>query len=72
LVRFESAGSVTAGCGEAGTLIPPFDYHVIANAGDEPAITVHVYGGDMDWCHAYTLQEDGQYRRKRKALGFSA
>jgi len=72
LVGFEAAGSVLAGCGDAGALIPPFDYHVLGNAGDEPAITVHVYGGDMDWCHAYLPQADGQYRRERKALGFTA
>jgi predicted metal-dependent enzyme (double-stranded beta helix superfamily) len=71
-VGFKAAGSVTAGCGSAGALIPPFDYHVIENAGDEPAITVHVYGGDMEWCHAYVPVEGGLYRRDRKALSFTA
>ena len=67
-VGFRETGTVVAGCGSAGALIPPFDYHVIENAGDEPAITVHVYGGDMDWCHAYRDLGDGRYQRERKGL----
>jgi len=70
-VGFEPAGSVVAGCGSAGALIPPFDYHVIQNEGDTPAVTVHVYGGDMEWCHSYVELEDGRYRRDRKALSFT-
>jgi predicted metal-dependent enzyme (double-stranded beta helix superfamily) len=71
-VGFEEAGSVLAGCGSAGALIPPFDYHIIENAGEEPAVTVHVYGGDMTWCHGYTPVGEGRFRRERKALGFTA
>jgi len=71
-VGFKEAGSVIAGCGNAGALIPPFDYHVIENAGDEPAVTVHVYGGDMTWCNCYTDLGGGRYRRDRKGLGFTA
>lgn len=71
-VGFVEAGSVIAGCGSAGALIPPFDYHVIENEGDEPAITVHVYGGDMDWCHAYVPVGGGRYRRDRKGLSFTS
>ena len=71
-VGFEEAGSVIAGCGSAGALIPPFDYHVIRNAGEEPAVTVHVYGGDMDWCHGYKDLGNGRFKRERKALSFTA
>ncbi len=72
IVGFEEAGSVIAGCGSAGALIPPFDYHVIKNAGDGPAVTVHVYGGDMDWCHGYRDLGDGRFQRERKALSYTA
>ena len=70
-VGFEPAGSVVAGCGSAGALIPPFDYHVIRNEGGIPAVTVHVYGGDMDWCHSYTDLQDGRYRREKKYLSYT-
>ena len=69
---FREAGSVIAGCGSAGALIPPFDYHVIQNAGPEPAVTVHVYGGDMEWCHTYSDVGGGRYRRERRELSYTA
>ena len=71
-VGFREAGSVIAGCGSAGALIPPFDYHVIQNAGPEPAVTVHVYGGDMEWCHTYSDVGGGRYRRERRELSYTA
>ena len=45
--RFEKRNSYQAGFGSAGCLIPPHEYHVIANAGDAPAISIHIYGGDV-------------------------
>src|SRR5688572_30959532 len=35
-VKFEREKMVRAGVGEAGALIPPFEYHVIANPTDAP------------------------------------
>ena len=70
IVSFSKENSVRAGCGEAGSLIPPFDYHIIENAQESPAVTIHVYGGDMDWCHAYQKMADGRYERQRKELSF--
>lgn len=69
-IRLERAGSVRAGIGEAGALIPPFEYHRIANAGDATAVTIHVYGGDMEWCHRYEPNGDGTWKRERCALSF--
>ena len=43
LVRFRAEREIDAGVGEAGALIPPFEYHVIENPFDEPAATLHVY-----------------------------
>jgi predicted metal-dependent enzyme (double-stranded beta helix superfamily) len=46
--RFEERGEVRAGVGSAGSLIPPFEYHTMTNASAvEPAITLHVYGGEL-------------------------
>jgi 3-mercaptopropionate dioxygenase len=60
--RFVRQGSELAGVGSAGRLIPPYDYHTIANAlPDRPSVTIHVYGGDMDHCNIYQPSADGWY-----------
>jgi len=71
--RFEFRSEVFAGVGEAGTLIPPFEYHILENAGESKAVTVHVYHGELTWCHAFFPEDEaeGVYRRERKALGYS-
>ncbi len=70
--RFESRGHVVAGPGSSGALIPPFEYHVLANASDEArAVTLHVYGGEMDHCCAYEPRPDGSYERTSKSLGYA-
>lgn len=51
--RFVAKGSVRAAVGSAGCLIPPFEYHVLANAVDTPSLTLHVYGGEMTTCHVF-------------------
>jgi oxalate decarboxylase/phosphoglucose isomerase-like protein (cupin superfamily) len=52
-------------------LIPPFEYHVLENAGDTPAVTLHVYGGEMDHCHIFEPVENGWLRRYRE-LSYTA
>jgi 3-mercaptopropionate dioxygenase len=66
--RFEQRNRVLAGRGTAGCLIPPFEYHTLANAADSPSVTLHVYGGEMDHCHIFEPAADGSYRRVRKDL----
>jgi predicted metal-dependent enzyme (double-stranded beta helix superfamily) len=67
--RFAGRGHVHASAGSAGALIPPFDYHVLANARrDRIAMTLHVYGGEMDHCAIFQPEPDGWYRRHRKEL----
>jgi predicted metal-dependent enzyme (double-stranded beta helix superfamily) len=66
--RFEEKGCVHAAVGSAGCLIPPFEYHVLANARDEPSITLHVYGGEMTTCHVFEPTEHGRYVRRERAL----
>ena len=58
--------------GEAGALIPPFEYHVLENPSDHPAITIHVYGGEMKYCHIFEPVEGGGYRRKYRELSYTA
>jgi len=66
--RFSRRTHIVAGRGTAGCLIPPFEYHTLGNAAATPAVTLHVYGGEMDHCHVFEPSADGSYRRVRKAL----
>jgi len=70
VVQFARETDVLAGPAEAGALIPPFEYHVLANADDEPAVTIHVYGGEMTSCHIYEPVEGG-WRRRYKTLEYT-
>ena len=66
VVQFTPEQTVTAGVGEAGALIPPFEYHILQNAGSTPAVTLHVYGGELNACHIYEPVEGGWRRRYRE------
>jgi 3-mercaptopropionate dioxygenase len=68
--RFEAKGCVHAAVGSAGCLIPPFEYHILANAVAQPSITLHVYGGEMTTCHVFEPTDDGRYVRKERALSY--
>jgi hypothetical protein len=71
VVQFEKEKVVQAGPGEAGALIPPFEYHVLENAIDTPAVTIHVYGGEMTYCHTFT-PVDGGWKRGYRELKYTA
>jgi len=68
--RFEEKGCVHAAVGSAGCLIPPFEYHVLSNALDQPSITLHVYGGEMTTCHVFEPVDAGRYVRRDRALSY--
>ncbi|MBV6459358.1 MAG: 3-mercaptopropionate dioxygenase [Fimbriimonadaceae bacterium] len=70
LLQFEQQQTIFAGPGEAGALIPPFEYHTIENPDDTPAVTLHVYGGEMKWCHVF-LPTEGGYRREYRELSYT-
>ena len=70
-LRFTPESVVFAGVGEAGHLIPPFEYHMIENADATPSVTVHVYGGELTWCHAFHPLEGGGYRREMRTLTYT-
>ena len=71
-MRFRLEEEITAGVGEAGALIPPYDYHVIGNVDTTAAVTVHVYGDEMDGCHRFHPLGDELYRREWCELGYTA
>lgn len=71
--HFEPLGTVRAGMGTSGSLIPPFEYHTIANARqDDISVTVHVYGRELDHCTIFQGNGgDGWYGRQTKHLGYN-
>jgi predicted metal-dependent enzyme (double-stranded beta helix superfamily) len=71
-IQFTPESVVFAGVGEAGHLIPPFEYHMIENPDTAPAVTIHVYGGELTWCNAFHPVEGGGYRRERRTLSYTA
>jgi predicted metal-dependent enzyme (double-stranded beta helix superfamily) len=72
--RVTPIGSLLAGTGSAGCLIPPTDHHVLANARPSKAsVTLHVYGGDLDDCKVFLpATPDGRYEQTTKMLAFNA
>jgi 3-mercaptopropionate dioxygenase len=70
--RFAPQDTISATVGTAGCLIPPFEYHTLANASATgPSITLHVYGGEMDHCHIFALRPDGRYERQTRGLSYT-
>ncbi len=67
----EKGDTILAGTGTAGRLIPPTDYHVLANAlSDTPSMTLHVYGGDLSRCRVFLPDSNGRYVETVRALSF--
>jgi predicted metal-dependent enzyme (double-stranded beta helix superfamily) len=72
-MRFVRQRVVRAGIGDAGRLIPPFEYHILGNAlDDRPSVSVHVYAGEMDRCNRYVDAGDGWWRPEERALSYDA
>ena len=62
---------LSAGVGTAGRLIPPTDYHVLANdQPDAASVTLHVYGGSLDGCRVFTPAGDGRYVESVRSLSY--
>lgn len=68
--RFVQRNRIDAGRGAAGCLIPPYEYHTLANVSEATSVTLHVYGGEMDHCHVFEPQADGTWKRIRKDLAY--
>ncbi len=74
VVYFEKRSEVVSGFGDAGALIPPYEYHVLQNDFDETMVTLHVYDQELRECNAYypVEGEDGAYRREHKELYYTS
>lgn len=70
--RFEHCGTIQAGTGSAGCLIPPHEYHLIRNPlPDQSAVSLHIYGGEMCNCHVFEPMGDAWYKRSSKLLSYT-
>lgn len=64
--RFRKNEELTGALGEAGALIPPFEYHTIANDDPRaPSVTIHVYKGEMKRFAAFVPVEGGYAKEIR-------
>lgn len=67
--RFQRTGTLNAGAGSAGSLIPPHEYHTIRNPSDrEIAVSLHIYKGPMTACSVFEPIADDRYRRGVRSL----
>ncbi len=67
--RFIKVGSIRAGTGSAGSLIPPYEYHTIRNpAPDSTAVSVHIYSGHMTCCSVFRPVDANWYARDSRQL----
>jgi len=68
--RFQPVGSIQAGPGSAGSLIPPHEYHTIRNPSDDAvAVSLHIYSGQMTQCAIFQPVGHDQYQRTERKLG---
>jgi predicted metal-dependent enzyme (double-stranded beta helix superfamily) len=70
LFLFAEQAFIRASFGSTGSLIPPDEYHVLANTTNSIAITLHVYGGEMDHCNIYTPRSDEWCERTRHTMTY--
>jgi predicted metal-dependent enzyme (double-stranded beta helix superfamily) len=63
---------ITANLGNVGALIPPYEYHVMANTSRQTAITLHVYGAELKRCHIFVDAGDGTYCMEERELRYTA
>lgn len=69
--QFRKLDTQLTGVGTAGSLIPPHEYHTIANPQtSKPAITMHVYGHEMRECRVFQPADEGWYQPCIKSLSY--
>ncbi len=71
-VRFAEGEAIRAGVGACGALIPPVEYHRIANETAEKAISVHVYGRNLKVCNIFNPLGGDRYQRETKTMHYDS
>jgi predicted metal-dependent enzyme (double-stranded beta helix superfamily) len=64
--------SLHAGLGNVGALIPPHEYHTITNTSQETAVTIHVYGANLQRCHVFVEDGTGLYTIQERELHYTS
>ncbi|MEA5445416.1 cysteine dioxygenase family protein [Gammaproteobacteria bacterium AB-CW1] len=73
LERFRLEEIISSETGGAGCLIPPHEHHRILNdREDDVAVTLHIYGGDMESCNIFLPESGDWYRKESRSLQFDA
>jgi hypothetical protein len=71
-IRFASLGVTQEEVGSVGALIPPLEYHRMVNVSrTEVAVTVHVYGGELERCSVFVPRADGLWAREPRRLAYT-
>ena len=71
-VTAQPVQQITANLGNVGALIPPYEYHIMANKSPETAITLHVYGAELKHCHIFVPAGDGTYCIEERELRYTS
>lgn len=71
VARFRKHDRIEHGLGGTGCLIPPVEHHTIECCGEEPAVTLHVYGAELTHCSIFTPRSDGAYVLDDRALTYT-
>lgn len=67
--RFRPVGTLNAGPGSAGSLIPPHEYHTIRNPSDDAvAVSLHIYKRQMTCCSVFQPLGEDRYARATRQL----
>ena len=67
--HFEPVGSIQAGTGSAGSLIPPHEYHTIRNPSDDSvAVSVHIYAAPLVCCSMFHPVGDDWFEKGTREL----
>ena len=64
LFRFPPPGAwAEQGRETVETIVPPQEFHILANPFEEAAVTIHIYGGPMNSCRTFHPAEEGAGER---------
>ena len=70
--RFTPRQPREIGVGSTSGIASPHEYHVVKNARDESAFTLHVYGGPLLECGTFEPCGDGSYVRRTQVLCYQS
>ena len=70
--RFRRCDTIHSNVGSAGSLIPPYEYHTIANAREDggSSVTLHVYGRELEQCCIFENAESDWYIQRSRSLSY--